>query len=159
LYEKKAWHVLKFAVISQFCLLCLFWLLRTAIAASESQNGQIAASGDAYMLAKLISGEARGESYIGQVAVGAVVVNRLQNPNFPNSLSGVVFEPGAFDAVSDGQYHKEPTASAVQAAQSALAGWDPTGGALYYWNPIVATSDWVWSRSIIARIGRHVFAR
>jgi N-acetylmuramoyl-L-alanine amidase len=136
--------------------LALFWALRAVPAASA---GTVAASGDAYMLAKLINGEARGESFIGQVAVGAVVINRIRHSNFPNSLSGVVFEPGAFDAVNDGQYHKEPTASAVQAAQSALAGWDPTGGALYYWNPVSATSDWVWSRSIIARIGRHVFAR
>jgi N-acetylmuramoyl-L-alanine amidase len=150
--RKKIWRILGSAFV---LVLFLFWTLRTAAAASSS----VAASGDAYMLAKLISGEARGESFIGQVAVGAVVMNRLQNPSFPNSLSGVVFEPGAFDAVGDGQYHKEPTTSAVQAAQSALAGWDPTGGALYYWNPISATSDWVWSRSIIARIGRHVFAR
>ncbi|MDR1203897.1 MAG: cell wall hydrolase [Peptococcaceae bacterium] len=149
--KRKTRRVLGFVLAS-----ALLWTMRTAAAASASG---VAASGDAYMLAKLISGEARGESYIGQVAVGAVVVNRLQNPNFPNSLSGVVFEPGAFDAVWDGQYHKEPTVSAVQAAQSALAGWDPTGGALYYWNPISATSDWIWSRSVIARIGRHVFAR
>ena len=116
-------------------------------------------SKDAAILAKVISGEARGEPYVGQVAVGAVIINRTKNPNFPNSVYGVVFEPGAFDAVKDGQYYQEPTESAVKAAQAALGGWDPTGGALYYWNPATATSSWIWSRPIIARIGNHVFAK
>ncbi len=114
---------------------------------------------DATVLAKVISGEARGEPYIGQVAVGAVIINRVKNPNFPNSVYGVVFEPGAFDAVKDGQYYQEPSESAVKAAKAALGGWDPTEGALYYWNPATATSSWIWSRPIIARIGNHVFAK
>ncbi len=115
-----------------------------------------------YVLAKLITGgEARGgEDYLGQVAVGAVVVNRVKNSNFPNSVYGVVFEPGgAFDAVVDGQYFRPAASTAVQAARAAINGWDPTGGALYYWNPATATSRWIWSRPIIARIGRHIFAR
>ncbi len=116
-------------------------------------------SNDVYVLSKLIAGEARGETYLGQVAVGAVVVNRVRNPNFPNSLYGVVFEPGAFDAISDGQYYREPASTSVQAARAAISGWDPTEGAIYYWNPATATSRWVWSRKIIARIGKHVFAR
>ena len=116
-------------------------------------------SNDIYVLSKIINGEARGESFLGQVAVGAVVINRTRNPNFPNTVYGVVFEPGAFDAVSDGQYYRTPSASSVRAARSAINGWDPTGGALYYWNPATATSRWIWSRPIIARIGRHVFAR
>jgi N-acetylmuramoyl-L-alanine amidase len=114
-------------------------------------------SNDVYVLSKIIAGEARGESYVGQVAVGAVIVNRVRNPNFPNSVYGVVFEPGAFTAVSDGQYYSEPTDSAVKAARSAISGWDPTGGAIYYWNPATATSKWIWSRKIITRIGKHVF--
>jgi N-acetylmuramoyl-L-alanine amidase len=144
------------AVLGVSAVLTLFWAVQAGAAGA---GGGVVSSNDAYMLAKLISGEARGESFVGQVAVGAVVINRIQNPNFPDSVSGVVFEPGAFDAVNDGQYQKEPTTAAIQAAQSALSGWDPTGGALYYWNPVVATSDWIWSRSIIARIGNHVFAR
>ena len=128
-------------------------------AAAQSSRGGTVSSNDVYVLSKIISGEARGESFIGQVAVGAVIVNRVKNPNFPNSVYGVVFEPGAFDAVSDGQYYRPPTESAVKAARAAINGWDPTGGALYYWNPATATSKWIWSRPIIARIGRHVFAR
>ncbi len=125
----------------------------------SSKKGGTVSSNDVYVLSKIISGEARGESFLGQVAVGAVIVNRTKNPNFPNTLYGVVFEPGAFDAVSDGQYYRTPVASAVKAARTAINGWDPTGGALYYWNPVTATSSWIWSRPIIARIGKHVFAR
>ncbi|MBZ4655196.1 MAG: sleB [Peptococcaceae bacterium] len=128
-------------------------------AAVKSSRGGTVSSNDVYVLSKIISGEARGESFVGQVAVGAVIVNRVKNPNFPNTVYGVVFEPGAFDAVSDGQYYRPPTESAVKAARAAINGWDPTGGALYYWNPATATSRWIWSRPIIARIGRHVFAR
>jgi len=127
--------------------------------AQSSKNGGTVSSNDVYVLSKIIAGEARGESYLGQVAVGAVIVNRTKNPNFPNSVYGVVFEPGAFDAVSDGQYYRAPKADAVKAARVAINGWDPTGGALYYWNPATATSKWIWSRPIIARIGMHVFAR
>ncbi|HOB81696.1 MAG TPA: cell wall hydrolase [Peptococcaceae bacterium] len=132
-----------------------------ALPVAKSAKGKVGtvSSNDVYVLSKIISGEARGESFIGQVAVGAVIVNRVRNPNFPNTVYGVVFEPGAFDAVSDGQYYRAPTASAVRAARAAINGWDPTGGALYYWNPVTATSRWIWSKPIIARIGRHVFAR
>ncbi|HHX95922.1 MAG TPA: hypothetical protein GX687_00420 [Clostridia bacterium] len=129
-----------------------------AIEVKADKGGTVSAN-DVYVLAKLITGEARGEDYLGQVAVGAVVVNRVKNPNFPNTVYGVVFEPGAFDAVVDGQYFRPALASAVQAARAAINGWDPTGGALYYWNPSTATSRWIWSRPIIARIGHHVFAR
>lgn len=125
-------------------------------AAQKSAVGTVS-SNDVYVLSKIISGEARGETYVGQVAVGGVIINRVKNKNFPNSVYGVVFEPGAFDAVSDGQYYSPPSASAVKAARAAINGWDPSGGALYYWNPATATSRWIWSRRIIARIGRHVF--
>lgn len=130
-----------------------------ALEVTAAKKGGTVSSNDVYVLSKIISGEARGETFVGQVAVGAVIVNRTRNPNFPNSVYGVVFEPGAFDAVSDGQYYSAPSASAVRAARSAINGWDPTGGALYYWNPVTATSHWIWSRPIIARIGKHVFAR
>jgi len=130
-----------------------------ALEVATSKGQGTVSSNDVYVLSKIITGEARGESYLGQVAVGAVIVNRARNANFPNSVYGVVFEPGAFDAISDGQYYSAPTAASVRAARSAINGWDPTGGALYYWNPVTATSRWIWSRPIISRIGRHVFAR
>jgi N-acetylmuramoyl-L-alanine amidase len=111
------------------------------------------------MLAKVIYSEARGESYEGQVAVGAVVMNRLQSSKFPNSIQGIIFEPGAFTAVSDGQYWLKPDSTAYMAAQDAVRGWDPTKGALYYFNPDTATSKWIWSRPQTVRIGHHIFAR
>lgn len=109
------------------------------------------------LLGRLIYGEARGEPYVGQVAVGAVVVNRTSSPAFPKTIAGVVFQPGAFDAVSDGQIWHGLENQNLQAAQAAVAGWDPSGGSLYYWNPATATSRWIWSRRIVARIGKHVF--
>ena len=114
-------------------------------------------SNDVTVLAKMIHGEARGEPYIGKVAVGAVILNRVKDKKFPDSVYGVCFQPGAFDAVSDGQYYMEPNKSSINAAKAALGGWDPTYGALYYWNPDTATSKWIWSRNIMTRIGKHVF--
>jgi len=130
---------------------------RDSQSAAAKKNVGTVSSNDVYVLSKIISGEARGEPYIGQVAVGACIINRVKNPNFPNTVYGVVFEPGAFTAVSDGQYYSPPTASSVKAARAAINGWDPTGGSLYYWNPATATSKWIWSRRVIARIGKHVF--
>ncbi len=115
-------------------------------------------SQDVFDLARIVYGEARGEPYVGQVAVAAVVLNRLESKKFANTLRGVIFEPLAFTAVSDGQFYLQPDKVSRQAAEAALKGWDPTGGALYYWNPVTATSKWVWSRNIITQIGRHVFA-
>jgi spore germination cell wall hydrolase CwlJ-like protein len=111
-----------------------------------------------YLLGKLIHAEARGEPYIGQVAVGAVVMNRLQSPLFPKSISGVIFEPGAFDAIIDGQFYLQPDTDAIRAAQDAIAGWDPTGGAIYYYNPAKTTSYWIWGRPVVMVIGQHYFA-
>jgi len=113
---------------------------------------------DLHHLARLVYGEARGESFEGQVAVAAVVLNRVRSSGFGNTIRSVIFEPGAFTAVSDKQYYLPPDSTAYKAAQAALNGWDPTGGALYYWNPVTATSKWVWSRNIINKIGNHVFA-
>ena len=112
-----------------------------------------------YLLAQLIHGEARGEPYIGQVAVGAVVMNRVESPRYPNTMAGVIYEPGAFDAVIDGQMFIPPDQEAVRAAKAAIAGWDPTYGALFYYNPAKTTSYWIWDRPIILVIGRHYFAR
>ena len=109
------------------------------------------------LLARVINGEARGEPYEGQVAVGAVVLNRVQHPSFPNSISGVVYQKGAFTAVDDGQIDAEMYSSSMRAARDALNGWDPTGGAIYYYNPVTATNQWIRSRKIICTIGKHVF--
>ena len=114
-------------------------------------------SGDVYLLARLISAEARGEPYVGQVAVGAVVLNRVRHPSFPSSVSGVIYQTDAFTCVSDGQFNEPIAESAYRAAQDALAGWDPSGGAIYYFNPATATSRWIWSRPLIVTIGNHRF--
>ncbi|MDR0958330.1 MAG: spore cortex-lytic enzyme [Clostridiales bacterium] len=112
---------------------------------------------DVWLLACVINGEGRGESYLGQVAIGAVVVNRVESPLFPDTLSGVVYQPGAFDAVSDGQVKLTPSESCLDAARDALRGWDPTGGALFYWNPKTATSQWIKQLTVVKEIGNHVF--
>ena len=116
-------------------------------------------SNNVNLLARIINGEARGESYTGQVAVGAVVLNRVNSPSFPNTISGVIYQPGAFTAVSDGQINKPVVQSCYNAARDALNGWDPSGGAIYYYNPATATSSWIWSRPVVARIGNHVFCK
>ena len=115
-------------------------------------------SNDRYMLAKVIYAEARGESYTGQVAIGAVVLNRVKDSRFPNTISGVVYQPWAFTAVNDGQINLEPNQTAYQAADDALNGWDPTYGSVYYYNPKTATSKWIYSTKYVTTIGNHVFA-
>jgi len=114
-------------------------------------------SGDVALLARLISAEARGEPYNGQVAVGAVVLNRMKHPSFPSTMSGVIYQKGAFSCLSDGQFNQPVADSAYQAARDALNGWDPTGGAIYYFNPATATSAWIWSRPLLITIGKHRF--
>jgi N-acetylmuramoyl-L-alanine amidase len=113
--------------------------------------------GDEALLARLISAEARGEPYTGQVAVGAVVLNRVDHPSFPDSISGVIYQSGAFSCLYDGQWDEPVADSAYKAAKEALAGADPTGGAIYYFNPVTATSKWIWSRPEIITIGKHRF--
>ncbi|MBT9155566.1 MAG: Spore cortex-lytic enzyme [Firmicutes bacterium] len=114
---------------------------------------------DLQLLARAVYGEARGEPFEGQVAVVAVIMNRIRSPLFPNTVSGVIFQPLAFTAVADGQFYLTPNAEAFRAAQLALNGWDPSGGALYYFNPRTATSAWIWTRPYIKTIGRHRFLR
>ena len=109
------------------------------------------------LLARLVSGEARGEPYIGQVAVAAVVLNRVRSAAFPNTVSGVIFQAGAFDAVWDGQFDMEPSDSCYRAARDALNGWDPTGGCVYYYNPRTATNEWILTRTVQLTIGQHAF--
>ncbi|MBO5328547.1 MAG: spore cortex-lytic enzyme [Clostridia bacterium] len=125
---------------------------------NENKNNSNYTNSDLYLLAKCIHAEARGESYTGQVAVGAVILNRVKSKSFPNTVAGVIYQKGAFTAVSDGQINLEPNQTAMNAAADALNGWDPTYGCLYYYNPAVATSSWIFSRKTITTIGKHVFA-
>lgn len=120
-------------------------------------GGSSGESGDVDLLARLISAEARGEPYEGQVAVGAVVLNRVEHASFPNSISGVIYQSGAFSCLDDGQFDEPVAESAYRAAQDALNGWDPSSGAIYYFNPSTATSSWIWSRPVILTIGKHMF--
>lgn len=126
-----------------------------------SSSGSTSASGisnsDLYLLSCCVYGEARGESYTGKVAVAAVVLNRVRSSSFPNSISGVIYQQGAFTCVSDGQINLGTNDECTRAAQDALNGWDPTGGAIYYFNPATATSKWIWSRPQLITIGKHIF--
>lgn len=123
----------------------------------QSNEAAQSVSGDVNLLARLISAEARGEPYNGQVAVGAVVLNRMKHPSFPNTMSGVIYQSGAFTCITDGQFNQPVAESAYRAARDALAGVDPSGGAIYYFNPVTATSKWIWSRPLIVVIGKHRF--
>ena len=130
---------------------------QTLAAMGISDTASTGQSNDAALLARLISAEARGEPYTGQVAVGAVVLNRVKHPSFPNSISGVIYQRGAFSCLDDGQFDQPVADSAYKAAQDALGGWDPSGGAIYYFNPATATSAWIWSRPLLTTIGKHRF--
>lgn len=126
---------------------------------SSSSGSSSSNSSDLNLLARVIYGEARGEPYTGQVAVGAVVLNRVRSSSFPNTISGVVYQSGAFDAVRDGQINLTPNSTAKKAAQDALNGWDPSYGAVYYFNPATATNKWIWSRPMTVTIGNHRFCK
>ena len=126
---------------------------------TSSSGGSSSSSSDLYLLAKCIHAEARGEPYTGQVAVGAVILNRVRSSQFPNSISGVIYQPYAFTCVADGQINLEPDSSSTKAARDAMNGWDPTNGCIYYYNPATATSAWIWSRPIMLSIGRHNFCK
>lgn len=127
--------------------------LRVKGTSSSSYNNN-----DLYLLAKLVHSEARGESYTGQVAVAAVVLNRVDDSRFPNTIAGVIYQPWAFTAINDGQFNLEPNQTAYQAARDAMNGWDPTYGAVYYYNPRTATSAWIRSTKTVTVIGQHVFS-
>ncbi|MBQ6818137.1 MAG: spore cortex-lytic enzyme [Clostridia bacterium] len=130
-----------------------------AMGIRSSQNDTGYSTNDFNLLARLISAEARGEPYVGQVAVGAVVLNRVSHASFPNSISGVIYQDGAFTCLYDGQFWKTVADSAYKAARDALNGWDPSGGAIYYYNPVTSTNSWIYSRPIITTIGKHRFCR
>ena len=124
---------------------------------SSSSGSSSSSSGDLYLLARLVHGEARGEPYKGKVAVAAVVLNRVKSSSFPNTIAGVIYQRGAFDAVSDGQINMQPDDESIRAARDAMNGWDPSNGCLYYYNPKTATSRWMLSRPVLLHIGQHAF--
>lgn len=126
---------------------------------NSGSSGSSSNSSDLNLLSKLVYGEARGESYKGQVAVAATVLNRVSHSSFPNTIAGVIYQNGAYTAVSDGQINLTPNSTARKAAQDAMNGWDPTSGCIYYFNPNTATSDWIWSRQQVITIGKHIFCK
>lgn len=147
-----------------FILIITFIVLVTVIIFLHPKE-QLAQGGshtsDIQLLARAINGEARGESYEGQVAVGAVILNRVKHSDFPNTIAGVIYQPGAFTAVSDGQINKpiDENSTVYKAAQDAMNGWDPTNGCVYYFNPNTATNSWIWSKTIVKTIGKHNFCK
>lgn len=130
---------------------------------TEAANAGISSKGfsanDLKLMANAVYGEARGEPYIGQVAVAAVILNRLESEKFPNTVSGVIFQPGAFTAVADGQIWLQPNEVAKKAVRDAINGQDPALGCCYYFNPVTATSKWIWSRPQVKKIGKHIFCK
>ena len=150
-----------FIICSIFIVFTLFVVLFKTNNVDIIQAATNNNTSDVQLIARAINGEARGEPYEGQVAVGAVILNRVKSSKFPNTIAGVIYQSGAFTAVSDGQINV-PIASnstVVKAAQDALNGWDPTGGAIYYFNPNTATNKWIWSRPQIKTIGNHIFCK
>ena len=130
-------------------------IMTSSSSSSSSSNN----SSNVNLLARAIYGEARGEPYAGQVAVGAVILNRVKSSKFPNTIAGVIYQSGAFDAVSDGQINLNPDSTSKKAAQDTLNGWDPSYGAIYYFNPSTATNKWIWSRPLTVTIGKHRFCK
>jgi len=126
---------------------------------SSSSSNTTNSSSDLNLLARLVHAEARGEPYTGQVAVASVVLNRVKSSSFPNSVAGVIYQSGAFSVVNDGQINLTPNATAKKAAQDAINGWDPSYGAIYYFNPKTATNKWIWSRPVTVTIGNHRFCK
>ena len=152
-------RLILFSVLSVFAI-GMFTLTGTPVN-PQTVYAQSSYSHDVQMLARCVNGEARGEEYTGQVAVAAVILNRVDHSSFPNTIAGVIYQPGAFTAVSDGQIDVpiDPNSTVYKACQDAMNGWDPSGGAIYYYNPAKTTNKWIYSREVICRIGNHVFAR
>lgn len=142
-------------------IICGIYLVNSEKDGNKSYAKSSSSESDLQLMARAINGEARGEPYEGQVAVGAVILNRVRHSSFPNTIAGVIYEPGAFTAVADGQINVPiaEDSTVYKAAQDALNGWDPTGGAIYYFNPDTATNKWIWSRPLIKQIGKHRFCK
>ena len=152
----KVFSIMFLLVLSTICVFFVDNGNVNNVSISKSTN-----TSDIQLMARAINGEARGEPYEGQVAVGAVILNRVKDSKFPNSISGVIYQPGAFTAVSDGQINQpiKEESTVYKAAQDAKNGWDPTGGCIYYFNPATATNKWIWSRPLVKTIGKHRFCK
>lgn len=148
--------IIFFIVISTICIFIVDKGNINNVSFAKTSN-----TSDIQLMARAINGEARGEPYEGQVAVGAVILNRVKDSRFPNSISGVIYQSGAFTAVSDGQINAaiSEDSTVYKAAQDAMSGWDPTGGCVYYFNPSTATNKWIWSRPLVKTIGKHRFCK
>ncbi len=156
---KRKWCIRSLVFLLLFSFIGVLQGTDSTIAASTGKSSGGFSQNDIQLMANAVYGEARGEPYIGQVAVAAVILNRLESEKFPQSVSGVIFQPGAFTAVTDGQIWLTPNATAKKAVMDAISGWDPSNGCLYYFNPDTATSKWIWSRPQVKRIGKHIFCR
>lgn len=156
---------IKFILIFFIVLICtILTIIFLTIGRTKNEveaSSKSANTSDVQLLARAINGEARGEPYEGQVAVGAVILNRVEHSSFPNTIAGVIYQSGAFTAVADGQINVpiDESSTVVKAARDALNGWDPTDGAIYYFNPATATNKWIWSRPVIKTIGKHKFCK
>ena len=151
-------------ILASFILLIMMFIIVVLSRNNSEQNISYASTSntsDIQLMARAINGEARGEPYEGQVAVGAVILNRVKDSRFPNSISGVIYQSGAFTAVADGQINApiDEGSTVYKAAQDAMNGWDPTGGCVYYFNPNTATNKWIWSRPHVITIGKHRFCK
>lgn len=144
-------------VVCSACILVV--LIASALLFRQQGVAQNPARGEITLLARVIEGEAANEPFLGKVAVGAVILNRTKSASFPHTISGVVYQDNAFESVANGQIYRPLTEESVRAAQLAMSGYDPTGGALFFWNPYKPVSPWIWSRTIVTQIGKHVFAR
>lgn len=155
---------IKLIVIILICFLALGlayeWQAQRKAETTAKSYAIASRQSDYMLLARVVSGEARGEPYLGQVAVASVIINRTKSPKFPNTIPGVIYQPGAFESVSNGQiWAQYPTRTNFNAARDALNGFDPTYGSLFFWNPYKRVSSWIWSRPIVTQIGKHVFGR
>ncbi len=150
-----------FVFILAFIIFITIFYITNLLPKKDVQAASSGSSSDIQLLARAINGEARGEPYEGQVAIGAVILNRVKDSRFPNTIAGVIYQSGAFTAVSDGQINQamEDEATVMKAARDAMNGWDPTDGAVYYFNPATATNKWIWSRPLIKTIGKHRFCK
>ena len=152
----KIFLIIFFIILSTICIFIVDNGETNTVSLAKSSN-----TSDVQLMARAINGEARGEPYEGQVAVGAVILNRVKDSRFPNTISGVIYQPGAFTAVADGQINAPISegSTVYKAAQDAMNGWDPTGGCVYYFNPNTATNKWIWSRPLVKTIGKHRFCK
>ena len=154
----------KISIVFVFLMMLLFLIFfidEGIVKEDVSYAASSSSASDLQLMARAINGEARGEPYEGQVAVGAVILNRVKSSQFPNTIAGVIYQSGAFTAVADGQINTpiDENSTVYKAAQDAMNGWDPTGGCIYYFNPATATNKWIWSRPVVKTIGKHRFCK